>query len=52
MEVHSRGSKSRATLVLVHGFWGQGRIFAGLVPLLDEHLDIIILHDPFFGRAE
>lgn len=52
MEIHSRGSKSRATVVLIHGFWGQGRIFAGLAPLLDEHLDIIILHDPFFGKAE
>ncbi|KAI5367209.1 putative alpha/beta hydrolase-1, AMP-dependent synthetase/ligase, Condensation domain, AMP-binding [Septoria linicola] len=56
MELHSsRGdedNESRAMLVLVHGFWGQGRIFAGLVPLLDERLDIIILHDPFFGRAE
>ncbi|CAK4033485.1 enniatin synthase [Lecanosticta acicola] len=52
MEAHSRGSKSRATLVLVHGFWGQGRIFVGLLPVLNEHLDVIILHDPFFGKAE
>ncbi|KAK4502054.1 hypothetical protein PRZ48_007865 [Zasmidium cellare] len=52
MEVHSRGSKSRATLVLIHGFWGQGRIFAGLTPFLNEHLDVIILHDPFFGKPE
>lgn len=52
MEVHSRGSESQTTLILIHGFWGQGRIFSGLVPLIDDHLDIIILHDPFFGRKE
>ncbi|EME45380.1 Non-ribosomal peptide synthetase-like protein [Dothistroma septosporum NZE10] len=52
MEVHSRGSESRATMVLIHGFWGQGRVFSGLVPILSEHVDVIILHDPFFGKPE
>lgn len=52
MEFQPASAESRATLVLVHGFWGQGRIFAGLMPILDKHLDVIILHDPFFGRQE
>jgi thioesterase domain-containing protein len=51
MELHSR-ENSRATLVLVHGFWGQGIIFSGLVPLVDNSIDVLILHDPFFARAE
>lgn len=50
MEHHFRGPNPKATLILIHGFWGQGRIFAGLPPLLTENLDIIILHDPFFGK--
>lgn len=52
MERHSSKGKCRATLVLLHGFWGQGRIFSGLVPLLNDQLEIIILHDPFFGKSE
>lgn len=52
MEFQPASAEAQATLVLVHGFWGQGRIFAGLMPILGKHLDVIILHDPFFGRQE
>lgn len=48
---HSRLG-SRATIVLIHGFWGQGNIFLPLIPLLDDCFDVILVHDPFFGKPE
>ncbi|MCJ1386989.1 hypothetical protein MMC17_010118 [Xylographa soralifera] len=51
LELHSR-KDSRATIVLIHGFWGQGKIFSSLVPSLDDTFDVLIIHDPFFGKSE
>lgn len=48
LELHSR-ENSHATLVLIHGFWGSGSVFSDLVPLVDDALDVLIVHDPFFG---
>lgn len=50
-ELHSRKG-SQATIVLIHGFWGQGKIFPPLVPSLDDSFDIFIVHDPFSGKSE
>ncbi|KEY64595.1 hypothetical protein S7711_03654 [Stachybotrys chartarum IBT 7711] len=49
MQLHSR-SESKATIVLVHGFWGQGNVFLPLVPLLDDAFNVLLVHDPFFGK--
>ncbi|GAB1208359.1 hypothetical protein APSETT445_007107 [Aspergillus pseudonomiae] len=49
---HHRRSHSRLTIVLIHGLWGQGSIFSPLVPFLDDILDVLVIHDPFFGRSE
>jgi amino acid adenylation domain-containing protein len=51
IELHSR-KNSRATLVLLHGFWGTGSIFSDLVPMADVFLDVMIVHDPFFGGLD
>lgn len=51
LESHSRPN-SRLTLVLVHGLWGQGSIFLPLVETLDKALDVLLLHDPFFGKPD
>jgi amino acid adenylation domain-containing protein len=51
LETHSRPN-SRLTLVLVHGLWGQGSIFLPLVETLDKALDVLLLHDPFFGKPD
>lgn len=44
--------ESRATLVLIHGFWGQGNAFLPLVAQIQDHLDVILVHDPFFWKPE
>ena len=48
---HSR-PHSKANLVLVHGYWGQGNIFLPLVPLLNDRFDATLIHDPFFGKSD
>lgn len=48
MHIQAR-EHSKATLVLVHGFWGQGTVFLPLVQLLGEELDVVLIHDPYFG---
>ncbi|KFA67608.1 hypothetical protein S40285_08499 [Stachybotrys chlorohalonatus IBT 40285] len=49
MQLHSR-PEGKATIVLVHGFWGQGNVFLPLVPLLDDAFNVLLVHDPFFGK--
>ncbi|KAM5429090.1 putative NRPS-like protein biosynthetic cluster [Microsporum canis] len=49
LEPHIR-PHSRLTIVLVHGFWGQGSIFSSLVPSLDDAFDVLLIHDPFFDQ--
>ena len=44
--------ESRATLVMIHGFWGQGNAFLPLVTQIQDHLDVILVHDPFFWKPE
>ncbi|KAJ5957953.1 Beauvericin nonribosomal cyclodepsipeptide synthetase BEA1 [Penicillium viridicatum] len=51
LELHSR-DKSSATLILIHGFWGSGTVFSELIPLVNDTLDVLVVHDPFFGRLE
>lgn len=46
-----RQPHSRLTVVLIHGLWGQGSIYTPLVPLLDDVFDVLLLHDPFFGKS-
>ncbi|KAI2787072.1 Beauvericin nonribosomal cyclodepsipeptide synthetase BEA1 [Penicillium oxalicum] len=51
LELHARDN-NRTTLILIHGFWGLGSVFAGLVPMLHDALNVLIVHDPFFGRPQ
>ncbi|KAJ5706080.1 hypothetical protein N7536_001769 [Penicillium majusculum] len=46
-----RQPHSRLTFVLIHGLWGQGSIYTPLIPLLDDSFDVLLLHDPFFGKS-
>ncbi|KAJ4129311.1 hypothetical protein NW768_007848 [Fusarium equiseti] len=50
-ELYSR-PKSKFTIVLVHGLWGQGSVFAPMIPFLDPLFDVLVLDDPFFGQAQ
>lgn len=49
---HHAQVEKKATIVLVHGIWGQGNIFLCLIPLLDLYFDVILVHDPFFGGSD
>ncbi|KAM0413920.1 hypothetical protein ACHAPD_007162 [Fusarium lateritium] len=50
-ELYSR-PQSKFTIVLIHGLWGQGSVFAPMVPFLDPLFDVLVLDDPFFGQAQ
>lgn len=50
-EVYSR-PESKATIVLVHAFMGQGGVYSDLRDMLDDCLDMITIHDPFFARTD
>jgi amino acid adenylation domain-containing protein len=50
-EVHSRPN-SRATLVLIHGIWGQGSVFSPMVSSLSPTAEILIIYDPFLGQSD
>ncbi|RBR10280.1 uncharacterized protein FIESC28_09530 [Fusarium coffeatum] len=50
-ELYSR-PQSKFTIVLIHGLWGQGSVFAPMVPFLDLMFDVLVLDDPFFGQAQ
>ncbi|KNG82703.1 hypothetical protein ANOM_009909 [Aspergillus nomiae NRRL 13137] len=49
---HHRRLHSRLTVVLIHGLWGQGSIFSPLIPFLDDIFDVLVIHDPYFGRSD
>ncbi|KAH7179814.1 uncharacterized protein B0J16DRAFT_364351 [Fusarium flagelliforme] len=50
-ELYSR-PQSKFTIVLIHGLWGQGSVFAPMIPFVDPLFDVLILDDPFFGQAQ
>ncbi|KAM0386138.1 hypothetical protein ACHAPY_000687 [Fusarium culmorum] len=50
-ELYSR-PQSKFTIVLIHGLWGQGSVFAPMVPFLDPLFEVLVLYDPFFGQAQ
>ncbi|UZP34286.1 hypothetical protein NXS19_002102 [Fusarium pseudograminearum] len=50
-ELYSR-PQSKFTIVLIHGLWGQGSVFAPMIPFLDPLFDVLVLDDPFFGQAQ
>lgn len=52
LEIFSQKPDSKATIVLIHAFMGQGGVYSDLRALLDECLDIIIIHDPYFARLD
>ncbi|RAH82036.1 putative nonribosomal peptide synthase [Aspergillus japonicus CBS 114.51] len=45
-------STSRATMVLIHPFFGQSSVFDHVVPALSHQYDIVQVSDPFFGKPE
>jgi amino acid adenylation domain-containing protein len=45
-------STSRATMVLIHPFFGQSSVFDHIVPALSNQYDIVQVSDPFFGKPE
>ncbi|KAL3458986.1 putative nonribosomal peptide synthase [Aspergillus heterothallicus] len=45
-------STSRATMVLIHPFFGQSSVFDQVVPALSNQYDIVQVSDPFFGKPE
>lgn len=45
-------STSRATMVLIHPFFGQSSVFDHVVPALSEQYDIVQVSDPFFGKPD
>ncbi|GAB1198114.1 hypothetical protein APSETT444_007422 [Aspergillus pseudonomiae] len=48
----TRRSASRATMVLVHPFFGQSSVFDYVVPALSKQYDIVQVSDPFFGKPD
>lgn len=50
-ELYSR-PQSKFTIVLIHGLWGQGSVFAPMISFLDPLFDVLVLDDPFFGQAQ
>ncbi|KAE8378091.1 hypothetical protein BDV26DRAFT_292570 [Aspergillus bertholletiae] len=49
MQLTTRSS-SRATMVLIHPFFGQSSVFGHVVPALSQQYDIVQVSDPFFGK--
>lgn len=50
LELYSR-PPSKFTIVLIHGLWGQGSVFAPMVHFLDPTFDVLVLDGPLFGQA-
>ncbi|KAB8263063.1 hypothetical protein BDV32DRAFT_146854 [Aspergillus pseudonomiae] len=51
MELTTR-STSRATMVLIHPFFGQYSVFGHVLPALSKQYDIVQVSDPFFGKPD
>ena len=51
LQYHTRPDNG-ATLILIHGIWGQGSVFSPMIPRIIDHMNILVVHDPFFGASD
>lgn len=50
--LYRSNANAKATIVLVHGFWGQGNAFLPLADRIGQDFDLVLIHDPYFGRGK